>query len=128
MSHSSALSRIRAIAAQFGNADGIAMDFAAANLANNCPAFWSQATSGNSPAGMLVLYVNEHQDVVRGLDAFERDFAHASRSTLRDNRFLDTLLPLNAAAAKSLAKAYDDIGTSFYFESELRNQIGRAHV
>ena len=44
----SALSRISALAYSLDNADALAMDEAAINLANGCPAFWHRATGSNA--------------------------------------------------------------------------------
>ena len=100
-----ALSRIAALAYCFDNADAPAMVDAAVNLANNCPAFWHRATGGNAVVGGFMASLNRCQDVGRAVNAFEAEFG-ACR--MREARFLDALLPLNRAAAKSLAAAYEE--------------------
>lgn len=100
----SALSRISALAYSLDNADAPAMDEAATNLANGCPAFWHRATGGNAVVGSFMVPLNQCQDVTRAWQAVEADFG--ARCRMREPRFLDALLPLNRAAAKSLAEAY----------------------
>lgn len=116
MDASSHLSRIEALAYVFGNADALAMAPAAQNAANNCPAFWHRATSGNAVVGGFMHYLNETQDVQRAWERFERDFGTPCR--MRNAKYLYELLPLNRAAAKSLSEAYDEVSV-FHTESEL---------
>jgi hypothetical protein len=100
-----ALSRIAALAYCFDNADAPAMEDAAANLANGCPAFWHRAAGGNAVVGGFIAILNRCQDVGRAARAVEAEFG-ACR--MREPRFLDAVLPLNRAAAKSLAAAYEE--------------------
>ena len=102
-----AFSRIHALAYCFNNADLAAMEAAAANLANACPAFWHRAAGGNAVVGGFMAYLNETQDVVRAWRRYGAEFGMACR--MREPRFLDALLPLNRAAAQSLAAAYDEV-------------------
>lgn len=104
----SALSRIEALAYRFDNADKLDMPEAAQNLANNCPAFWHRATSGNAAVGGFMFYLNRTQDVVRAWELYEHEFQR--QSPMRSEDRLDELLPLNPAAAKSLAAAYKALG------------------
>jgi hypothetical protein len=101
-----ALSRVTALAYSLDNADAPAMDDAATNLANGCPAFWHRATGGNAVAGGFMAYLNRTQDVIRAFKAVEADFGTCR---MREPRFRDALLPLNRAAAQSLAAAYDEV-------------------
>ncbi len=48
----SALSRITALAYCYANADQLAMEGAAENLANGCPAFWHKSTSTGGVSGL----------------------------------------------------------------------------
>lgn len=116
MSSASHLSRIEALAYCFGNADSLAMTGAAQNAANNAPAFWHRATSGNAVVGGFMTYLNETQDVQRAWAAYEADFGRPCR--MRNPKYLYELLPLNRAAAKSLSEAYDEVSV-FHTESEL---------
>lgn len=102
-----ALSRLTALAYSLNNADAPAMDDAATNLANGCPAFWHRATGGNAVVGGFMATLNRCQDVVRAWRMYETDFGATCR--MREPRFLDALLPLNCAAAQSLAAAYDEV-------------------
>jgi hypothetical protein len=113
-----ALSRIEALAYCFSNADARAMEEAAANLANNCPAFWHRATGGNAVVGGFMFYLNKAQDVARAWGLYEAEFHTDSR--MRKARLLDELLPLNRAAAESLADAYEEAApVTFRTPSEL---------
>jgi hypothetical protein len=112
----SQLARIEALAYVFGNADALAMVPAAQNAANNCPAFWHRASSGNAVVGGFMAYLNETQDVQRAWELWERDFGTPCR--MRNPKYLFELLPLNRAAAKSLSEAYDEVSV-FHTESEL---------
>lgn len=116
MDATSQLSRIEALAYCYGNADSLAMIAAAQNAANNCPAFWHRASSGNAVVGGFMHYLNETQDVQRAWDRWERDFGTPCR--MRNPKYLFELLPLNRAAAKSLGEAYDEVSV-FHTESEL---------
>jgi hypothetical protein len=102
-----ALSRLTALAYCLNNADAPAMDGAATNLANGCPAFWHKASGGNAVVGGFMATLNQCQDVVRAWQIYEADFGAPAR--MREPRFLDALLPLNRAAAHSLAAAYDEV-------------------
>lgn len=110
------LSRIIALAYCFNNADSRDMDDAARNAANNAPAFWHRASAGNAVVGGFMHYLNETQDVQRAWVAYEAAMGTACR--MRNPKHLYELLPLNRAAAKSLAAAYDELG-AFHTESEL---------
>ena len=102
------LARIEALAFCFDNASTYDMEAAAKNLANNCPAFWHRATSGNAVVGGFLFYLARTQDVIRAWELYEHEFQSTSRMRSEDR--LDELLPLNPAAAKSLARAYDELG------------------
>ncbi len=102
-----ALSRIQALAYCFGNADQLDMEAAAQNLANGAPAFWHRATGGNAVVGGFMFYLNRTQDVIRAWELYEHEFQRPSR--MRNPKYLFELLPLNRAAAQSLAKAYDEV-------------------
>lgn len=104
----SALSRIEAIAYRFDNADKLDMEATAVNYANNCPAFWHRAAGGNAVVGGFMFYLNRTQDVVRAWELYEHEFQRPSK--MRSEDYLDELLPLNPAAAKSLANAYKALG------------------
>ncbi len=123
MTAADALSLIEALAYCYHNADQLDMEAAAQNLANNCPAFWHRATGGDAVVGGFMFYLNRTQDVVRAWELYEHEFQRPSR--MRDAQYLFELLPLNRAAAKSLAKAYDEIG-SFATESELMSRTYNA--
>lgn len=101
------LSRIEALAYCFDNADAHDMEAAAANLANNCPAFWHRAAGGNAAVTGFMFFLNRTQDVVRAWELYEHEFQRPSK--MRDADLLDELLPLNRAAAVSLERAYDEI-------------------
>ena len=118
-----AFSRVTALAYSFNNADAPAMEDAATNLANGCPAFWHRATGGNAVVGGFMAPLNQYQDVIRACEAFEADFGAPCR--MREPRFLDALLPLNRAAAKSLAAAYDEVSIS-HTPSELMRRTDEA--
>lgn len=121
---SSATARIEAIAMAYGNADARPMEMAAANVANNCPAFWHRASGSNDVMGVFIGYLNEAQDVRRAWDMFATEFP-AAANRVRNEAILDKLLPLNLAAAASLAEAYDEIST-FRLTSELMARTYRA--
>lgn len=117
-----ALSRISALGYCFDNADAPAMGDAAANLANGCPAFWHRAAGSNAVVGGFMAYLNRSQDVIRAARAVEADFG-ACR--MRAPRFLDALLPLNRAAANSLAAVYDEVSV-LHTARELLDRTDRA--
>ena len=98
-STTSQLSRIEALASCFDNADAHDMEAAAANLANNCPAFWHRAAGGNAAVTGFIFFLNRTQDVVRAWELYEHEFQRPSK--MRDADLLDELLPLNRAAAVS---------------------------
>lgn len=103
------LSRIEALAYCFGNADAHDMEAAAANLANNCPAFWHRAAGGNTAVTGFMFFLSRTQDVVRAWELYEHEFQRPSK--MRDEAMLDHLLPLNAGAVHSLAAAYVALGS-----------------
>jgi hypothetical protein len=83
-----ALSRITALAYSLDNADAPAMDDAATNLANGCPAFWHRATGGNAVVGGFMAHLNRTQDVIRAFKEVEADFGTCR---MGEPRFLDAL-------------------------------------
>jgi hypothetical protein len=108
-STTSQLSRIEALASCFDNADTHDMAAAAANIANNCPAFWHRAAGGNAAVTGFIFFLNRTQDVVRAWELYEHEFQRPSK--MRDEAMLDHLLPLNAGAVHSLAAAYVALGS-----------------
>lgn len=119
----SALSRIEALAFAFGNADSLTMKAAAQNAANNCPAFWHRAGGSNDLVGSFMHYLNQTQDVLRAIAAYEA--AYGPERGLHETALLDYLLPLNREAAKSLAEAYEEASTFRTF-GELLSRTYRA--
>lgn len=106
----SAEARIHPLAYRFRNADSEPVKGAAQNLANGCAAFWHRASGGNAVVGAFMPYLNRTQDVLRACEAYEADFGQPCR--MRDEAFLDQLLPLNEMAVQSLKAAYEDTGWS----------------
>lgn len=92
-------------------------DDAARNLVNGQPAFWSEATYSNAPAGSLLYYANHFAGVERGIAAYHNDFPPTAYD-IGEARFLDTLIPLNDAAVASLQAAYD-LTSTFRSKAEL---------
>lgn len=118
----SAFSRITALAYCFANADQLAMEGAAENIANGCPAFWHKSTSTGGVSG-LMSHLNATQDVQRAWLSYEAEWQRPC--PVRAERLLDLLLPLNDGAVHSLADAYAAVG-SFRTARELLARVDKA--
>ncbi len=118
-----ALARINGLAYAFANIDSFEAGRAAANLANNCPAFWHTGTATGAVGGLMV-HLNEAQDVIRAIEALAL-FARKRVYDLPVMAMLDGLLPLNRAAADKLAEAYEEFST-FRTAGELLRRTEKA--
>lgn len=121
---SPALSRIEALAYRFRNADGPAMEAAAENVANGCPAFWHMSTATGGVSG-LMSHLNATQDVARAWASYEAEWHRPC--PVRSEKMLDLLLPLNEGAMHSLLNAYGKLDEpSFRTSRELFARVDKA--
>lgn len=120
----SAFARVEALGRRCKNFDTLVARNAARNLANHQPAFWSSASGSNDIVWMIVIYANEHQGMLGGIEAMDRDFTGKS-SSFREVRWLDKILPLNDQAATDLARMFIKLNT-FRTAEELSRRTDRA--
>jgi hypothetical protein len=115
--------RLERLASLHDNPDDIAFDAAAANLRAGRPAFWSTARYSNAVASLLLDFANRRTFA----DAFAELSVLAVSPLTREVReqLLDTLLPLNHAAAVALVDAYQAEGLFRTYE-ELVRRTARA--
>lgn len=85
-------------------------DDAIANLIAGKPAFWSTCGNSNQPGGTMLDAANRLASVEEAQNDIEAHFARHGRD-VRDEKWMDDLLPLNHAAVMNLMRAYQAVGT-----------------
>lgn len=99
----------------FKSRDGVTEEYAANNLAQFKPAFcWLNGYS-NMPASSFAAAVNRLADIEKAQEELEPYFSMNGRD-VRDEQWLDNLLPLNRPAMLNLMRAYQGIGISVTLE------------
>ena len=85
-------------------------DNAIRNLMERKPAFWAKCGNSNAPAGTFFETCNRLASIQDAQEDLRSFFARHNRD-VTDEKWLDTLLPLNHAAVMDLMRAYHRVGT-----------------
>lgn len=115
---------IAGLADHYRNWDDLSRDGALGKLKSGQSAWWTTAGIGNAAAGNLMSEANRLATLEDAFVAIE-DFyerTHCVRN-IRAEQWLDTLIPLNAAAIRELDDAYRVAGT-FRSREELEARSG----